>query len=102
MKAAAGANADKTARCSEERERGLDDFNLLAKLGHAVGREHALPMHTGINDRIASDQGARTHHGIASDFGAVADDRTKLAQPGGHGTVCTANDHLSVVEADIG
>ena len=99
-----GAQLTCSRRTGPARPRGLApfyDFDLLLQLGHAVGRKDALPLHAGVNDRIASDHGTGAHHGIASNFSTVADNRAEFAQTGRHGAVRIANDHLGVVEAEL-
>src|SRR5689334_2489264 len=61
-----------------------DDIDLLARLRDVIRREHAAPLHAGINDRAPSDQRAGREHAVATDLGLIADDGAEFFEAGGN------------------
>ena len=78
-----------------------NNIDLLPKFGNRAFIQNTVPMGSGINHRVASDDRAGTDDCVATDFGAVADDGSEFSQSGGSGDVGGADDDFAAVESDI-
>ena len=74
----------------------------LAVFEDTVLGEDAGEIGQGIDETAAADEGAGVEHGVAANFGAIADDGTEFAESGRGGAIVVVDGDVFAIEADVG